>query len=380
MIFIPPLSLYIHIPWCLKKCPYCDFNAYTLKNHDSQINYIQHLIQDLKNDVSIIKKRTIKTIFIGGGTPSILNNYLIKYLIQKIKTIVSIKKNTEITIEVNPENITIEKILKYQESGINRISFGIQTFNNKLLKLIGRNHTSKKIIILLNEIKKNIKINFNIDLIYGLPEQTLKNCLSDLEQAILINPNHISWYQLNIEKNTVFYYQKPNLPKDSIIWNMYNQGNSLLLQSQYQRYEISSYCKHNQFCFHNLNYWKFGDYIGIGCGSHSKITQKNGKIIRIIKKKRIYDYCNIRKIYIEKKYQIINQDKPFEYFMNIFRLFQPIQKKYFYLYTNLKIKYIKKNIKKAILKGYILKNNKYWKISKKGKNYLNNLLELFIII
>ncbi|QCI26153.1 radical SAM family heme chaperone HemW [Buchnera aphidicola] len=377
-MFIPPLSLYIHIPWCIKKCPYCDFNSYKLLQSDSQEKYIKHLIQDLKNDIQVIHNRKINTIFIGGGTPSVIHNDLMKYFLKKIKKILSITKKIEITIEVNPENITLEKILDYITCGINRISFGVQSFNTKILQSIGRTHSVQKTINMLQEIKKYTNINFNIDLMYGLPEQTLQHCLSDLEAAISINPNHISWYQLSIEKNTVFYYQTPNLPKENKIWKMYHQGNKLLITSGYLRYEISSYTKKKNFCLHNLNYWKFGDYIGIGCGAHGKLTQKNGDIIRITKKKKIYQYYNNQKKYVEKIHKIQDIDKPTEYFMNVFRLFQPIKKKNFKLYTNLNLKYISKNIQKAISKKYIFQSKKYWYVSQKGKNFLNNLIMLFM--
>ncbi|CAL4043678.1 Heme chaperone HemW [Buchnera aphidicola (Takecallis arundicolens)] len=378
MIFMPSLSLYIHIPWCIKICPYCDFNAYKLKKHDSKIHYIRHLLTDLNNHKDIIKNRIIKTIFIGGGTPSLLDINLLKYLLNTVKKNISYNNNIEITIEINPETMTIEKILDYIQCGINRISLGIQTFNPILLKLLGRTHSIENTIHLLYEIKKYTELNVNIDLMYGIPQQTLQHCLSDLEQAILINPNHISWYQLNIEKNTIFYYQKPQLPKESEIWKMYNQGNKLLIQANYKRYEISSYAKNNKTCLHNLNYWKFGDYLGIGCGAHSKITKKNGDIVRIIKKNRLYEYCNKNKMYISDNIIIPDQEKPGEYFMNVCRLFKPIKKTDFNLYTQLKLDYIKKKIKKAVLKKYLIETPEYWNITLKGRNFLNDLIMLFI--
>lgn len=377
-MLIPPLSLYIHIPWCVKKCPYCDFNSYKLLQSDSQKKYIKHLIQDLKYNIHYIQGRKISTIFIGGGTPSLMHINLMQYLLNKIKAIISIEENIEITIEANPETINMKKILHYIKSGINRISFGIQSFHQKLLTSIGRTNSVQKTIDMLYEIKKYSNINFNIDLMYGLPNQTLEDCLLDLKTAISINPNHISWYQLSIEKNTIFYYKRPNLPHEHKIWNMYKLGNALLLKSNYQRYEISSYATNNKFCLHNLNYWKFGDYIGIGCGAHSKITEQSGKIIRITKKKSIYEYCNNKNKYIKEKFYVLDTEKPIEYFMNTFRLFQPIKKKNFSLHTNLNLDYIHHNIQKAIKKKYIFQTEKHWYISKKGKNFLNDLLMLFI--
>ncbi|WP_343128377.1 radical SAM family heme chaperone HemW [Buchnera aphidicola (Takecallis taiwana)] len=372
------LSLYIHIPWCLKICPYCDFNTYKLKKYDSKIRYIKHLIQDLKTHSNITKQRNIKTIFIGGGTPSLLNSNMLKYLLNTIKENISYNRTIEITIEVNPETVTIEKILDYIKCGINRFSFGVQTFNPTLLKLLGRTHSPEKTICLLYEIQKYNTINFNIDLMYGIPQQTLHNCLSDLETAILINPQHISWYQLSIEKNTIFYYQQPMLPTESKIWAMYKQGNSLLIQSKYQRYEISSYSRNHNICLHNMNYWKFGDYLGIGCGAHSKITKQNGDIIRITKKKRLYEYCHKSQKYTAEIIKIPDQEKPVEYFMNVCRLLQPIKKTDFKLYTRLKLHNIQNNIQHAVFKKYILEKDKYWYITQKGRDFLNDLIMLFI--
>ncbi|MCW5197083.1 radical SAM family heme chaperone HemW [Buchnera aphidicola] len=375
-ILLPDLSLYIHIPWCKKKCPYCDFHSYQSKNSIPELQYIQSLIQDLKNDIHLINNRSIKSIFIGGGTPNLINYKYIKYLLHNIKNIVSLNSNSEITIEINPDLITIHTIRKYIQLGINRISIGIQSFNNKLLKSIGREHSAETAINILNQIKKK-KINFNIDLMYGLPQQTLQECLYDLKTAILMKPNHISWYQLNIEKNTIFYSKKIHLPNENTIWNMYNQGNKLLTQSKYIRYEISSYSQKKYQCQHNLNYWKFQDYIGIGCGAHGKITTKNKNIIRTIKKYKINDYINSNQ-YIQKKYKILDKNKPLEYFMNIFRLFQPIKRKYFTLYTGLNKCYIKNEINTLIKKKYIVQTKKFWYTLPKGKIFLNNLLEYFI--
>ncbi|CAL4324630.1 radical SAM family heme chaperone HemW [Buchnera aphidicola] len=376
MIVLPKLSLYIHIPWCSKKCPYCDFNSYVSKKNIPEKKYVENLIKDFHNDKKFIQNRKIQTIFIGGGTPNLLSNNSIKNLIENIKNSSEINKLTEITIEVNPESINIEKILEYINIGINRISIGIQSFNQKSLKLLGRNHTEEISTNLLHAIKKN-RINSNIDLIYGTPEQTLQDCLNDLKKAIFMDPTHISWYQLSIEKNTPFYFEKLNLPNEETIWKMYNIGDKLLKQSKYKRYEISSYSKPNFECLHNLNYWHFGDYIGIGCGAHSKITHTNGNITRFIKKKNIYHYLSSNK-YIQKKYKVLNQEKPFEYFLNTFRLFHPIKKKYFSLYTGLSIKKIQKQINQCIQEKYITETNKYWIVLPKGRNFLNNLLELFI--
>ncbi|CAL4324307.1 radical SAM family heme chaperone HemW [Buchnera aphidicola] len=378
MIYIPnKIGLYVHIPWCFKKCPYCDLNAYKMNNYFKQEIYVKKIIQDLLQDKHFIHQRTIKSIFIGGGTPNLLHQKLLKMILVNIKNLVSVDQNAEVTIEVHPKFVNIKNILKYVKIGINRISFGIQTFDKNLSQLIGRSNTTEHIISLLNQVKKIIPINFNIDLMYGLPNQTVEDCLLDLKTAIQMNPNHISWYQMNVEKNTIFYYQKPSIPKENIILDMYKKGNRLLKQSKYKQYEISSYAKKKYFCYHNLNYWKYGDYLGIGCGAHSKLTQKKNNIIRIIKKKRIHDYYHSNN-YIEKIYSVKERDQPFEYFMNIFRILQPIKKKSFLKKTNISIPYIQKSIQTAIKKKYIIQKKKSWRILPKGKIFFNDLIELFL--
>ncbi|MCW5196447.1 radical SAM family heme chaperone HemW [Buchnera aphidicola (Pemphigus obesinymphae)] len=376
MITLPPLSLYIHIPWCFKKCPYCDFNTYVTKNKIPEKEYIRHLILDLKKDINLTSNRIINSIFIGGGTPSLFHYESINMLLKEIKKCVYVSPSAEITIETNPKDIEYKKILKYKEIGITRLSIGIQTFNEKKLHILSRD---KEYIDIPNikTIIHDIKFkNVNFDIMYGLPSQSLKNALSDLKTAISLNPHHISWYQLTIEPNTIFYSKKLNLPNSENMWKIWKEGRKLLTQSGYQQYEISSYAKKGYYCKHNINYWKYGDYVGIGCGAHGKLTQKNGSLIRVIKNKGVFDFINGK--YINKIYKVKDQDKPFEYFMNTLRLFQPTYRKNFVKYTFLKEKYIKKNIESAISQNYLQETLLTWKTTKKGKLFLNNLLEIFL--
>lgn len=376
MITLPPLSLYIHIPWCFKKCPYCDFNTCVTKNKIPEKEYIHHLILDLKKDINLTSNRIINSIFIGGGTPSLFHYESINTLLKEIKKCVYVSPSAEITIETNPKDIEYKKILKYKEIGITRLSVGIQTFNKKKLHILSRGEEYIDIPT-IKTIIHDIKFkNVNFDIMYGLPSQSLKNALSDLKIAISLNPHHISWYQLTIEPNTIFYSKKLNLPNSENMWQIWKKGRKLLTQSGYQQYEISSYAKKGYHCQHNINYWKYGDYIGIGCGAHGKLTKKNGTLIRIIKNKGVFDFINGK--YINKIYTVKDQDKPFEYFMNTLRLFQPIYRKNFSKYTFLKEKYIKKNIESAISQNYLQETLLTWKTTKKGKLFLNTLLEIFL--
>ncbi|ALD15475.1 coproporphyrinogen III oxidase [Buchnera aphidicola (Aphis glycines)] len=375
MLKLPPISLYIHIPWCIKKCGYCDFYSYVSTKNIPEMQYIKNLLKDLEKDIKLIHQRKINNIFIGGGTPSLLHNESIKTLIHGIKKRIQISKSSEITIESNPQSTEYKRFRDYKRSGINRFSLGIQTFHSNLLKKIERTYSKQEAIEAIKEIKK-INSNFNIDIMYGLPDQSLNNALSDLKYAVKYNPTHISWYQLTIEPNTSFYKKNLCLPDEKIIFKMFNQGEKFLRKSGYIKYEISSYMKSRFKCRHNLNYWNFGDYLGIGCGAHGKITKINGEIIRTIKNKNINDFMNGK--YLATKTLIPEKDKPFEYFMNTFRLYQPIYKKNFQERTNLNISNIKNKIKKALRNKYIIENKNSWETTKKGRIFLNSLLKIFL--
>ncbi|VFP79363.1 Oxygen-independent coproporphyrinogen-III oxidase-like protein YggW [Buchnera aphidicola (Cinara curtihirsuta)] len=374
---LPPISLYIHIPWCIKKCPYCDFHSYKNSKKISEEKYINHIIKDLKKDKKIISNRSIKSIFIGGGTPSLLKSKTIKLLIQKIKKTMSISKKIEISIEINPDKYQKKKIIEYYKAGINRFSIGVQTFKNNLLKKIERTYKKKSVINLIKSTKNIVNRNLNIDIIYGLPHQSVKEALNDLTQTIKLKPEHISWYQLDIEPNTKFYTQDIVLPSLLNIKKISSEGKKILIKSGYKQYEISAFAKKKKYqCVHNLNYWNFGDYIGIGCGAHGKITQLNKKIIRTVKTKS--DEIYIKKKYTEKKYIVSKKDIPFEFFLNKFRLLKPISYSSFEKGTNLNIKIIQKKIFIAKKKGYLIDKNYHWIITKRGKKHLNSLLSIFL--
>ena len=373
---LPPLSLYIHIPWCIRKCYYCDFNSYSLKYEIPNVQYVKHLLCDLENDLPLISDRKVNTIFIGGGTPSLLSGDAIKMLIDGIYKRLILTKDIEITIETNPHTVEFNRFIDYKKSGINRISIGIQSFNMQKLNSLGRIHNPKEAkyaAFLASSLQLR---SFNIDLMYGLPKQSLTEAIDDLYQAIKLNPPHLSWYQLTIEPNTLFSSCPPILPNDNILWNMFQQGHNLLTKFGYKQYETSSYAKIGYFCKHNLNYWRFGDYIGIGCGAHGKITDLNGRIIRTIKTRHPNKF--MQGYYLDKYQVVLDDDKPFEYFMNRFRLFEKIPRNEFTNYTGLSEYVIRKSINKAISEGYIKETKKYWKINKKGSLFLNTLLKFFL--
>ncbi|WP_343189715.1 radical SAM family heme chaperone HemW [Buchnera aphidicola (Pseudoregma panicola)] len=373
------LSLYIHIPWCIRRCPYCNFNIsiFNVKKKKKYIKkYIKNMCKDLKKDTKLIRKRKIHTIFIGGGTPTILTHKEIYIILKKIKQIVKFSKNIEITIEMDPKTVKNKNIVFYEKIGINRISIGIQTFNNKKLKLLKRMYKCKEAIKIVKKCKKNKNTKINLDIIHSLPNQSLYEALVDIKIACKLNPNHISWYKLEIEKNTIFYKRKIKNTVEKIYFKILKYGKIILENNGYKQYEISSYSKKNNKSKHNLNYWNFGDYIGIGCGAHGKITMKNGKIIRTIKEKNIKKYNS--KKYLYKIIVVNEKEKILEFFMNKFRLYKKFSIKDFYKYTKIKINKIYKKIYKAEKQGYIKIIKKKIETTKKGKNFLENLLEIFV--
>lgn len=373
---LPPLSLYIHVPWCIQKCPYCDFNSHTLKGDIPQLEYIEHLLRDLDGDLPMVKNRRIETIFIGGGTPSLLTAKAFEKLFNGIRERIDIAPNAEITIEANPGTVEADRFTQYHQVGINRISMGIQSFNDVHLKRLGRIHDASQ-AIRAAKLATNLPLrSFNLDLMHGLPDQTLEQALSDLDQAIELNPPHLSWYQLTIEPNTLFGSRPPVLPDEDTLWEIFEQGHQRLAEAGYEQYEISAYCKPGFRCEHNVNYWRFGDYLGIGCGAHGKITQKDKTITRTVKTRHPKGF--LAGNYVEKRYQVASDDLPFEYFMNRFRLLEPMPRKEFSERTFLPESRVRSQIDAALADGYLIESAETWQITHKGKLFLNSLLDKFI--
>lgn len=371
-----PLSLYIHIPWCVEKCPYCDFNSHKLKTTPDFSAYITHLVHDLEHDIPLTGGRPVRSIFIGGGTPSLLNDEHIHRLLFEIRQRISILDNAEITLETNPNSSDHRYFQGYSAAGVNRISLGIQSFSASKLKRLGRIHNPDEAHTAAH-LAKSLNLNsFNLDLMHGLPEQTPEEALFDLEKAIEFDPPHLSWYQLTIEPNTLFGSKPPPLPSEDRLWEIYQKGHKQLIAAGYQHYETSAYAKPGYQCQHNLNYWRFGDYLGIGCGAHGKLTQNTGEIIRTVKTKHPQGYLTGN--YLEKKHAVIEADRPFEYFMNRLRLHEPTPKAEFCLRTFLSLTTIESSMKKAIIQEYITEDDAYWYLTSRGKRFLNSLLLLFL--
>lgn len=373
---LPPLSLYIHIPWCVQKCPYCDFNSHALKGEVPHDDYVAHLLADLDADLPLVAGREIRTVFIGGGTPSLLSAEAMQTLMDGVRARIPVAADAEVTMEANPGTVEAGRFSGYQKAGINRISIGVQSFGDDKLIRLGRIHDA-------GEAKRAARLaatlglrSFNLDLMHGLPEQHLGEALSDLRQAIELAPPHLSWYQLTIEPNTSFGSRPPVLPDDDLLWDIFSQGHQLLTQAGYVQYETSAYAKPGFQCQHNLNYWRFGDYLGIGCGAHGKVSFADGRILRTVKTKHPRGYMEGR--YLDQQNEVATEDRPFEFFMNRFRLLEAMPRRDFTDYTGLPESVVRPQIEAALNAGEISETATHWQITEHGKLFLNTLLERFL--
>lgn len=381
MLIAPPLSLYIHIPWCVEKCPYCDFNSHALKHAIPEQDYIAQLLLDLDSDIERfgLHNRPLQSIFIGGGTPSLFSAPAIEQLLTAVLQRFEHKADIEITLEANPGTVEAEKFIGFFNGGVSRLSIGVQSFaSDKLIKL-GRIHDSEQAKVAANLANECGVKSFNLDLMHGLPDQTVAHALDDLKTAIRLNPSHISWYQLTIEPNTAFHSRPPKLPQDEVLWSIQDQGIALLNAAGYQQYEISAYSKPEFQCQHNLNYWQFGDYLGIGCGAHGKITDVTKQTIyRTVKIKHPKGYLDTSRKALDQLNTVSAQELPFEYMMNRLRLFSGFSLDEYQAYTGLNIETILPTLLEAKAKNLMEFDGELWSVSKLGHRYLNDLLEMFL--
>ncbi|SIQ98728.1 oxygen-independent coproporphyrinogen-3 oxidase [Aeromonas sp. RU39B] len=379
MLQLPPLSLYIHIPWCVQKCPYCDFNSHAQKGELPQQEYVAALLADLEQDLPWAQDRALRSIFIGGGTPSLLSVTAMQTLLDGVRARIPLAAECEITMEANPGTVEAEKFAGFRAAGINRISIGVQSFQQEKLTRLGRIHGPEEAQNAAALAHAIALPTFNLDLMHGLPDQSLDDALYDLEQAIACAPPHLSWYQLTIEPNTAFASKPPRLPEDEVLWDIYERGHALLTANGYRQYEISAYAKEGYQCQHNLNYWRFGDYLGIGCGAHGKLTLAGEQtIIRSAKIKHPKGYLEPGRGFRDQVWQVEQDDLPLEYFMNRFRLFEPVPKAEFTAYTGLELERVESVLAMAQTKELIVDHGESWQLTTLGHRYLNVLLELFM--
>jgi len=379
---LPPLALYIHFPWCERKCPYCDFNSHQIKDGKSgfdEARYLKALIADLETELPRIWGRQVHSIFIGGGTPSLLSGSGMQELLSAVRARINLEPDAEITMEANPGSVETEKFATFAKAGINRVSLGIQSFQDEQLKALGRIHNGKEaraaIAIALEHFK-----SVNIDLMYGLPKQTLEQARDDIETALSFNTPHLSLYNLTLEPNTYFASFPPQLPNEETIDAIFEQNLALLSKAGYQRYEVSAYAKKGQECKHNLNYWRFGDYIGIGAGAHGKISFPD-KVTRQLREKHPEQYMQAMETQghaLVEVRDVTAQDLPFEFMLNVLRLSKGVQTITFSERTGLPLSMISKELSEASNKGLLDSNPTVLKASEQGFRYLNNLQEIFL--
>ncbi len=376
---IPPCSLYIHIPWCLQKCIYCDFNSTTLSNSTDQKRYIEVLLKDLQQELKLSDQREINSIFIGGGTPTILSAENIKQLLEGIFADTKTSSSAEITIEANPETLDKAKLTQLYKSGINRISFGVQTFNDQQLQFLKRAHSSAKAIQIIQTAQDIGFENINIDLMFGLPQQSSRQMLDDIDKAVELKPTHISHYQLTLEPNTHLAAQNPTMPDEEQLASMYAESRTHLQEYGFINYETSAFAKPGFECQHNLNYWQFGDFIGIGAGAHGKLTQDN-QIIRYNKPNDIQSY--IKQVEDQKFAQnneyLSQYDAVLDFMINAMRLNTGWDKQLFIDRTGLDFATIEPKLKHLSESGLILIKDNQIQPTAKGKMLLDEILGVFV--
>jgi len=385
LLSLPPLTLYVHFPWCTKKCPYCDFNSHAVPSNGShQTNfdealYLKALCADLEASLPLIWGRRIHAIFIGGGTPSLLSAAGLDQLLADIRARLPMDADIEITMEANPGSVEVQQFKAYQASGVNRLSLGIQSFNDQHLKALGRIHQADEARQAIR-IAQETFLRVNIDLMYGLPEQTTQQAMQDLKEALSFETGHISLYHLTLEPNTLFASFPPPIPDEDTTFEMQEMLHQLLHQANYDRYEISAFAKKNQRCQHNLNYWKFGDYLGIGAGAHGKISFPD-KIIRTIKERHPQSYMQSvfspAKAMLEER-QIDGHELPFEFMLNALRLIEGVPSTDFLDRTGIDLSAIQKDLQVAIQKGLLTDSLTQIQATPLGLQFLNDLQEIFL--
>ncbi len=378
-VTLPPLSLYIHVPWCVRKCPYCDFNSHQKQGELPEADYIGALLKDLQQDSAYIQGRSLHSIFIGGGTPSLFAAASYATLLAGIQTVVPFADDIEITLEANPGTFEQEKFSAYRQAGINRLSIGIQSFNEAHLKQLGRIHGSDEAQRAAAIAHKAGFTNFNLDLMFGLPGQTTAQACTDLQTAIACAPTHLSWYQLTIEPNTEYFSRPPTLPQDDAIAEMQEAGIAMLESHGFARYEISAYSKPHKQARHNLNYWDFGDYLGIGAGAHGKITSADtGAIIRTRKTRMPAHYLDPDRQFTAENSTVASEDLPLEFMMNALRLNAGVPLHYFAERTGLPASSLQASIHKLQQRGLLATDPLRLQPTALGLLHLNELLLEFM--
>ncbi|KUJ92250.1 MAG: coproporphyrinogen III oxidase [Pseudomonas sp. 63_8] len=375
---LPPLALYIHIPWCVRKCPYCDFNSHAAGPTLPEEEYVDALLADLDADLQHVHGRPLTSIFFGGGTPSLFSDRALGRLLEGVERRIAFAPDIEITLEANPGTFEQAKFKGYRSLGINRLSIGVQSFQEAKLKALGRIHNGDEAIRAADMARAAGFDNFNLDLMHGLPEQSIEDALFDLRTAISQGPTHLSWYQLTMEPNTVFWSQPPELPEDDLLWDIQEAGQALLAAEGYAQYEVSAYARPGKQARHNLNYWTFGDFLGIGAGAHAKLSTPAGRIQRTWKTRLPKDYLDPAKAFQAGERLLAADELPFEFLMNVLRLSEGAPAELFSQRTGLPLQQLEQARREAERQGLLQADETRLVATAKGQLFLNDLLQQFL--
>lgn len=378
---LPPLSLYIHIPWCVRKCPYCDFNSHAAGPELPEAAYIEALCQDLDEELHLVQGRKLSSIFIGGGTPSLFSAAAIGRILDHARQQIGFTDSIEITLEANPGTFEQDKFTGYREMGVNRLSIGIQSFQGEHLQRLGRIHNEQEALRAVGVARRAGFSNLNLDLMHGLPGQSLAQALADLQQAIDLGVEHISWYQLTIEPNTEFYSRPPQLPLDDDLAGIQDHGHQLLASNGYQQYEVSAYSRSGRQSAHNRNYWQFGDYLGIGAGAHGKLTLTAASPDALIRRRKTrlpQHYLDPQRAFCAESSPIAEADRTLEFMMNALRLQQGVAASLFAARTGIPLTTIAPTLQRLRQQGLLEDVADRIAPTATGSRFLNSVLEAFL--
>lgn len=381
-----PLALYVHMPWCVRKCPYCDFNSHGVRGEPPYAGYVDSLLADLDGDLAdfavALDGRELASIFFGGGTPSLFDATQIARVLAGVRQRMPLATDCEITLETNPGTVEHGRFDGYRAAGVNRLSFGVQSFDDAMLKRLGRIHSAAEAEAAIHEARTAGFDNVNIDLMYALPRQSLDGALTDIERAVALQPAHISHYQLTLEPNTAFAARPPaGLPEDDAAWDMQQACQDRLAAAGYGQYEISAYAQPGRRCRHNLNYWRFGDYLGIGAGAHGKITDaSSGRITRRWKRKLPLAWMRqaASTERTEGEMQVAASDLPFEYMLNALRLVEGVPMNEFTERTALPLSTTETTRRQAIRRGWLKSDTGTLQTTELGQRFLNDVIASFM--
>ena len=376
----PSLALYVHMPWCVRKCPYCDFNSHQLKSAAPDSSYVDALIRDLDLELPSVSGRRIDTVFFGGGTPSLFQPEDFSRLLGAFRQRIAFAEDVEITLEANPGTIERGRFAGYRDAGINRVSLGAQTFAPRALEALGRIHSADDTHRAVAELRAAKLDDFNLDLMYALPQQTPGEALEDVRIACALEPVHISYYQLTLEPGTVFHARPPQLPDEDAAWRIQTAGQKLLADAGYVQYEVSAYARPGKRCRHNLNYWLFGDYLGIGAGAHGKLSvELPQRILRTVKPKQPREYLEqIRRAGSGESSPIAAADLPFEFMLNALRLNEGFTVRDFRRRTGLEMASVERKLAEGEARGLLVRRADGWHPSELGRRFLNDLQVSFL--